>query len=723
MIRRARPEDARALSEVDRRVVAAGRGVVRTADQVDDESAFTVGILSVLDAGESERAMWVADVDRVVVGEATATRFGVALCRHVASLSVQVDPAFQGRGLGRELVAAVVEWATFHRIERLQLSVLGDNHRAIALYTSFGFVVEGVRWEFLRLPDGRRVDDLQMVRLQGRCAIAKAAAIVVRDDDPFVPGSSRGDARPGPPAGRLADPRRAPIEPGERPEDAVLREVAEETGLVCTEREPLGEWTQPGAGVRQRWHGFLVRAPEGTPDQWDHTASGSPEEDGLVFSFRWYPARRRRPPLPADLPGSHPPSGSPPMKRFTLDLAGPGFRLGHWRCDHDHRGPGEEQVSLGPTINVVLRGVYGRHVGRRTVIADPTVAVLANADDTWRSSHPTGCGDAGIRVILDPERAPVDPWNDRVRPLAPAAWLDWASLMHTADPEQALVLIANVLGFGRTLDREPAFVRRVRAILADRLRDPPSLEALAVEVGVSPWHLCRTFRTVTGATPAPTPSTSGSGPPRAGSTTAAPISQPWRSSSATRPTATSRRGSGRRSGGRPPRCGAQEADSAPGYRSVGTRPGGPMSPLAVLLAACTPDPATTPDTDGAEDTDEVEDTATPTSEPTGDTGTVPAAPVLVVSSAGPAKYPVRRRREAGGRRGGRGRRANRGRRAERRVGGLRRGPGTEYLRIDPRSLAILGVLVGDNPATPDDETGGLLNPDAAIFGPDGRLYV
>ena len=189
------------------------------------------------------------------------------------------------------------------------------------------------------------------------------------------------------------------------------------------------------------------------------------------------------------------------MKRFTLDLAGPGFRLGHWRCDHDHRGPGEEQVSLGPTINVVLRGVYGRHVGRRTVIADPTVAVLANADDTWRSSHPTGCGDAGIWVVLDPERAPVDTWSDRIRPLAPSAWLDWASLSRDADPEQALVLIADVLGFGRTLDREPAFVRRVRAILADRLRDPPSLEALAVEVGVSPWHLCRTFRTVTGATP------------------------------------------------------------------------------------------------------------------------------------------------------------------------------------------------------------------------------
>lgn len=192
----------------------------------------------------------------------------------------------------------------------------------------------------------------------------------------------------------------------------------------------------------------------------------------------------------------------PPHKQFELTLTGPGFRLGRWHCTHDHRGPGDEQTTLAPTINVVLRGMFTRHAGRRSVTADPTVAVLANPDDDWRSSHPTGCGDAGVWVLLDPDHAPVDgTWVDRVRPLAPPAWLDWAALGRTTDPERALVLIADVIGFGQTLRHEPPFIGRVRAILADRLREPPSLEALAAEVGVSPWHLCRTFRTVTGTTP------------------------------------------------------------------------------------------------------------------------------------------------------------------------------------------------------------------------------
>ena len=191
-----------------------------------------------------------------------------------------------------------------------------------------------------------------------------------------------------------------------------------------------------------------------------------------------------------------------PHKCFDEHIVGPGFRLGVWRCTHDHRAPGPEQTSRSPTLNVVLGGIYTRHVGRRTVTADPTVAVLSNPDETWRSGHPTGCGDTGIWVVLDRAHAPVDrDWQDRVRPLSPAAWLGWAGLARSTGPEHALGLIDDVIGHGSAVTHEPAFVRRVRRILAERLRNPPALEALAAEVGVSPWHLCRTFRAVTGHTP------------------------------------------------------------------------------------------------------------------------------------------------------------------------------------------------------------------------------
>ncbi|HEY9296322.1 MAG TPA: hypothetical protein VIQ31_08120, partial [Phormidium sp.] len=46
------------------------------------------------------------------------------------------------------------------------------------------------------------------------------------------------------------------------------------------------------------------------------------------------------------------------------------------------------------------------------------------------------------------------------------------------------------------------------------------------------------------------------------------------------------------------------------------------------------------------------------------------------------------------------------------------------LRFDGRSGAFIDRFVGDNPNTPNiDETGGLLRPYGAAFGPDGKLYV
>ena len=86
------------------------------------------------------------------------------------------------------------------------------------------------------------------------------------------------------------------IEPGESPEDAVRRELLEESGIDFRgELQPLGTLEREcEAGIEgnvhrhaQRWHLFLMRAQGPLPETFEHVAMGSPEEDGLVFSFRW----------------------------------------------------------------------------------------------------------------------------------------------------------------------------------------------------------------------------------------------------------------------------------------------------------------------------------------------------------------------------------------------------------------------------------------------------
>jgi ribosomal protein S18 acetylase RimI-like enzyme len=74
-----------------------------------------------------------------------------------------VDPAFQGRGVGRTLVDAAIEEASARGAVKLSLRVLATNEVARRLYAAAGFQTEGVlRDEFLL--DGRTVDDHFLAR-------------------------------------------------------------------------------------------------------------------------------------------------------------------------------------------------------------------------------------------------------------------------------------------------------------------------------------------------------------------------------------------------------------------------------------------------------------------------------------------------------------------------------------------------------------------------------
>lgn len=65
---------------------------------------------------------------------------------HVDIEKVAVDPRYQGRGLGRELMNQLISIAANAGIEMLTIDFRGDNERAAKLYKSLGFT------EYGRLP-------------------------------------------------------------------------------------------------------------------------------------------------------------------------------------------------------------------------------------------------------------------------------------------------------------------------------------------------------------------------------------------------------------------------------------------------------------------------------------------------------------------------------------------------------------------------------------------
>jgi len=91
------------------------------------------------------RLVAVAD-DGTVLGWAALTPVsGRCVYAGVAEVSVYVDPAAQGQGLGRQLLTALVAESEQHGIWTLQAGIFDDNHGSLRLHAGAGFRTVGYR--------------------------------------------------------------------------------------------------------------------------------------------------------------------------------------------------------------------------------------------------------------------------------------------------------------------------------------------------------------------------------------------------------------------------------------------------------------------------------------------------------------------------------------------------------------------------------------------------
>lgn len=82
------------------------------------------------------------------------------------------------------------------------------------------------------------------------------------------------------------------VVPGEDPERAVLREVAEETGLTgarVVRRIAVDERAHPETGRPRRTTFLLLDAPAQGPSAWEHRVHGDGADAGMRFACRFAP--------------------------------------------------------------------------------------------------------------------------------------------------------------------------------------------------------------------------------------------------------------------------------------------------------------------------------------------------------------------------------------------------------------------------------------------------
>lgn len=115
-----------------------------------------------LAAGNIHQGLFCADR---LVGWADICRLTRSSQSHRGVLGMGLLPTFRGHGLGRVLLASTLAGADAAGFTRVELTVRGDNARAIALYERLGFDHEGVQRRAL-LVDGVFHDLAMMARLR-----------------------------------------------------------------------------------------------------------------------------------------------------------------------------------------------------------------------------------------------------------------------------------------------------------------------------------------------------------------------------------------------------------------------------------------------------------------------------------------------------------------------------------------------------------------------------
>jgi AraC-like DNA-binding protein len=197
-----------------------------------------------------------------------------------------------------------------------------------------------------------------------------------------------------------------------------------------------------------------------------------------------------------------------------------GLEVADVACRHG-RGVGAPEEARRHGLGFVRRGCFVRSAAGVEALLDASAVFFVNPGDEQRYDHPHSGGDDCTAISLDPDLVASLWGGDPALPAEPLHSAPELDLEHRllladaggdADPdalsERALLLVAAVLEQSdarRTQSSRPAGSHTRRVLIDDAREalsaDPgQSLPALARSLSVSPHHLSRLFRAVTGHT-------------------------------------------------------------------------------------------------------------------------------------------------------------------------------------------------------------------------------
>lgn len=115
--------------------------------------------------GDFGRMWFVSEYEGKIVGHCSVgTVRNNERFLHRASVAFVLLKEYWGLGIGGKMMQECIKWCEARNIEQMELDVLKDNERAIAMYRGFGFEIVGTMPHALKYTDGTYGDEYLMVK-------------------------------------------------------------------------------------------------------------------------------------------------------------------------------------------------------------------------------------------------------------------------------------------------------------------------------------------------------------------------------------------------------------------------------------------------------------------------------------------------------------------------------------------------------------------------------
>ncbi len=163
ILRSPRTEDAEELVHWLHQTAEETHYILREPEEVTMTAQQEAGFIDAVVQSPND-CMILCVVDGEIAGNCHLKFYSKRKVRHRSEVAIGLLQKFWGLGIGTAMFEEMIRLAREHGSTQMELEVLGDNERGIALYRKMGFTVYGERPNSFQLKDGSMVSACLMSR-------------------------------------------------------------------------------------------------------------------------------------------------------------------------------------------------------------------------------------------------------------------------------------------------------------------------------------------------------------------------------------------------------------------------------------------------------------------------------------------------------------------------------------------------------------------------------